>query len=364
LIAFIVGTTAELIKMAPVFHELAGRGRNCEIWYTGQHVDELTGTLEDLGLPAPAEWLVPEAGATNMAKVADVPGWGLRLLRTVAARRGHLAERLRSDGQPPIVLVHGDTFTAPLGALIGHRLGARVGHVEAGMRSGSIRHPFPEELNRRLAGRIVDIHFAPTATEAHNLRHRRGAVVVTGANTVVDAVKYALARPEGPQVDLPEEFAVSTLHRFELVRQEDQYREVLEILKEYSGKLPIVYFAGASERERLASYGLLDLFDGERFRIEDKLPYVHFLPVLAKARFVVTDSGGLQQETGHLGIPCAVHRAHTEVMTGEGERFVLTRLEAARLRGFLDDPERYRASGTLEAYHPSRIIADAIDVLV
>jgi UDP-N-acetylglucosamine 2-epimerase (non-hydrolysing) len=363
LIAFIVGTTAELIKVAPVFHGLTGRGRNCEIWYTAQHVEELSGALDDLGLPAPAEWLVPEAGAQNVAKVKDVPGWGLRLLGTVARRRAHLAERLRSDGQPPIVLVHGDTFTAPLGALIGHRLGARVGHVEAGMRSGSLRHPFPEELNRRIAGRIVDIHFAPTETEVENLRGRRGVVVCTGANTVVDAVKYALARPEGPQVKLPEEFAVSTLHRFELVRQEDQYREVLEILREYAKKLPVIYFAGASERERLTSYGLLDLFDGEKFRIEDKLSYVHFLPVLAKARFVVTDSGGLQQETGHLGIPCAVHRAHTEVMTGEGERFVLTRLEAGRLRAFLDDPERYRASGTLDAYHPSRVIADAIEAL-
>ena len=363
MIAFIVGTTAELIKMAPVFHELTGRGRACEIWYTGQHVGELGGALEDLDLPAPAEWLVPEESARNVARVADVPGWGMRFLGTVARRRKHLAERLRSDGQPPVVLVHGDTFTAPLGALIGHRLGARVGHVEAGMRSGSLRHPFPEELNRRLAGRIVDLHFAPTATEVENLRGRRGVVVCTGANTVVDAVKYALARPQGPQVELPEEFAVSTLHRFELVRQEDQYREVLEILKESAEKLPIVYFAGASERERLTSYGLLDLFDGEKFRIEDKLSYVHFLPVLAKARFVVTDSGGLQQETGHLGIPCAVHRAHTEVMTGEGERFVLTRLDAGRLRAFLDDPDRYRASGTLDAYQPSRIIADAIETL-
>lgn len=363
MIAFIVGTTAELIKMAPVFHELTGRGRTCEIWYTGQHVEELTSALGDLDLPAPAEWLVPEEEATNLARVADVPGWGLRLLSTVLRRRAHLAQRLRSDGQPPVVLVHGDTFTAPIGALVGHRLGARVGHVEAGMRSGSLRHPFPEELNRRLAGRVVDIHFAPTQTEVDNLRGRRGAVVCTGANTVVDAVKYALARPGGPQLDLPDEFAVSTLHRFELVRQEDQYRQVLEILREHAATLPIVYFAGASERERLSSYGLLDLFDRERFRIEDKLPYVHFLPVLARARFVVTDSGGLQQETGHLGIPCAVHRAHTEVMVGEGERFVLTRLDADRLRGFLDDPERYRGAGTLEAYHPSRIIADALDVL-
>jgi UDP-N-acetylglucosamine 2-epimerase (non-hydrolysing) len=261
------------------------------------------------------------------------------------------------------VLVHGDTFTAPLGAVIGHLLGARVGHVEAGMRSGSLTHPFPEEVNRRIAGRIVDLHFAPTEQEAWNLRRRRGAVVTTGANTVVDAVRYALARPEGPAVELPEEYAVSTLHRFELVRQEDQYREVLEILKEYAEKLPIIYFAGASERERLSQYGLLGLFDGENFRIEDKLSYVRFLPVLARAKFVVTDSGGLQQETGHLGIPCAVHRAYTEVMAGEGERMVLTRLDSGRLRAFLDDYERYRAVGTLDAYRPSKIIADAIETL-
>jgi UDP-N-acetylglucosamine 2-epimerase (non-hydrolysing) len=363
LIAFIVGTTAELIKMAPVFHELTGRGRACEIWYTAQHVDELADTLTDLELPAPAQWLVPEAGAENLARPADVPGWATRLFRTVRRRRTALAERLRSDGRTAVVLVHGDTFTAPLGALIGRTLGARVGHVEAGMRSGSLRHPFPEELNRRLAAHVVDIHFAPTETEAENLRKRRGAIVTTGANTVVDAVRYALGRASRAEVELPEQYAVATLHRFELVRQEELYREVLEILKEYAEKLPIVYFAGASERERLRQYGLLALFDGEKFRIEDKLSYLDFLPVLAGARFVVTDSGGLQQETGHLGIPAAVHRAHTEVMGGEGTRFVLTRLDADRLRGFLDDPERYRAAGTLDQFWPSKVIADAIETL-
>lgn len=363
MIAFIVGTTAELIKMAPVFHELTARGRTCEIWYTAQHVDELADTLADLDLPAPAAWLVPEAGACNVARPAQVPGWAVRLVRTVWRRRAELAGRLRADGAPPLVLVHGDTFTAPLGAVIGHALGARVGHVEAGMRSGSLLHPFPEEANRRLAGRLVDVHFAPTETEVHNLRGRRGAVVRTGANTVVDAVRYALERPGRAELDLPEEYAIATLHRFELVRQEELYREALEIIKEYAGTPPIIYFAGASERERLRQYGLLDLFDGKAFRIEDKLSYVDFLPILAGARFVVTDSGGLQQETGHLGIPCAVHRAHTEVMTGEGERFLLTQFDSDRLRGFLEDPERYRAPSTLERFHPSTVIADVLEAL-
>ena len=364
MIAFIVGTTAELIKIAPVFHELTGRGRVAEIWYTGQHVDELASTLADLRLPEPHEWLIPQARARNVARPADVPRWFGQLVSTVWRRRRTLVQRLNSDGTPPVVLVHGDTFTAPLGALIGRRLGARVGHVEAGMRSGSLLHPFPEELNRRAAARLVDIHFPPTLREARNLRHRRGAVVVTGANTIVDAVRAALDDPVGTPVALPESYGLATLHRFELVRREDLYRSALETLREHAKALPIVYFAGASERERLEQYGLLELFDGTDFLIEDKLSYVAFLPVLARARFVVTDSGGLQEESAHLGIPCAVHRVHTERPDGEGRTMVLTRFSPERLSDFLKNYEDYRSGASLDDFRPSARIADAIESLI
>lgn len=363
MIAFIVGTTAELIKVAPVYHELVRRGRESELWYTGQHVQELAGTLTDLGLPSPHQWLVPEATAQNLARPADVPSWFVRVAGTVLRRRSALARRLTRDGTPALVLVHGDTFTAPLGALVGRLLGARVGHIEAGMRSGSVLHPFPEELNRRVAGRLVDLHFPPTAVEAGHLRRHRGAVVTTGANTVIDAVRYALDRPGGLALDLPDVYGVATLHRFELVRRQELYREVLEILREHARTTPIVLFAGASERERMAQYGLLGLFEDERFRLAEKLPYVQFLPILARATFVVTDSGGLQEESGHLGIPCAVHRAHTERMIGEGTNMVLTRLDGARLRAFLAEHERYAGPGSLDEHRPSATIVDALEAL-
>jgi len=363
MIAFIVGTTAELIKIAPVRHELTARGRVSEIWYTGQHIDELASTLADLDLPSPHEWLVPEERARNLARPADVPRWVGLLSSTVWRKRKALGRRLRSDGTPPVVLVHGDTFTAPLGALIGRLLGARVGHVEAGMRSGSVLHPFPEEINRRVAGRLVDLHFPPTSREADHLRHHRGAVVTTGANTIVDAVREALANPARSTLDLPDSYGLATLHRFELVRRRDLYRAVLETLKRHSREVPIVYFAGASERERLEQYGLLGLFDGKTFLIEDKLSYVAFLRVLARATFVVTDSGGLQEESAHLGIPCAVHRTHTERPDGEGRNMVLTRFSIDKLNEFLDDYERYRTDASLDAFRPSATIVDAIEAL-
>jgi UDP-N-acetylglucosamine 2-epimerase (non-hydrolysing) len=361
LIAFIVGTTAELIKIAPVYHELQARGRACEIWYTGQHVEELAATLADLDLPHPQQWLVPADGARNLARPGQVPGWARRLTATVWRNRRTLRRRLRSDGTPPLVLVHGDTFTCPIGAVVGRLLGARVGHVEAGLRSGSLRHPFPEELNRRVAGRLVHLHFPPTPREADNLRRHRGLVVTTGANTIIDSVRYALDHPKPTGLSLPAEYGLATLHRYELVSRQDMYRAALETLREYSARLPIVYFAGASERERLEQYGLLDLFDEKDFRIEGKLSYVAFLPILARARFVVTDSGGLQEETAHLGIPCAVHRDRTERHDGEGRSVKITGFSIPALRQFLDDPEPYRVGGLNDAIHPSRVIVDALE---
>jgi UDP-N-acetylglucosamine 2-epimerase (non-hydrolysing) len=364
LIAFIVGTTAELIKVAPVYHELRSRGHAAEFWYTAQHVEELESTLADLRLPPIARWLVPEHAAVNLARPAQVPGWAFRLLRTFVRDRAALRRRLGSDGEPPVVLVHGDTFTAPIGAVMGRVLGARIGHLEAGMRSGSLRNPFPEELNRRAAAHLVDVHFAPTSVEARNLQHRRGAVVTMGANTVVDSIRLALDHPVDPGVRLPEKFGIATLHRFELVRQEDAFRASLETLRDYARReVPIVYFAGASERERINAFGLWDLFDPERFRLEEKLSYVRFQPVLAEAEFVVTDSGGVQEESYLLGIPCAVHRTHTERHVGEGEQMVLTRYDLAALRGFLADHERYRVPSILERYRSSEVVVDALEAM-
>ena len=93
MIAFIVGTTAELIKIAPVYHEVVSRGRSTEIWYTGQHINELPGVVADLELPAPAVWLIQERGATNLARTSQVPGWAFRVLRTAFARRRELRAR-------------------------------------------------------------------------------------------------------------------------------------------------------------------------------------------------------------------------------------------------------------------------------
>jgi UDP-N-acetylglucosamine 2-epimerase (non-hydrolysing) len=360
-ISFIVGTTAELIKVAPVYHAIAARGTTPSLWFTAQHMDKITETLADLRLPTPDVWLVPEADAVHVNRPAQVPAWALAVARSVRSRRTELRRTLTADGRPPLVVVHGDTFTTPYGSFIGKKvLGARVAHIEAGMRSGSAASPFPEEINRRIATRLTDIHFAPTAREVANLAGARGIVVDTGANTVIDSLRAAMNSPL--TVDLPPEFGLATLHRFELVTREDKFREILTMLRDASAQTPIVYMAGAPERERIENMGLHNVFN-DRFQMRPKMRYTEFLPILTRAKFVVTDSGGLQEECAYLGVPAAIHRERTERHQGLDRNITLTEMRADKFAAFLRDYESLRYPSLMDKYHPTEIIANTLSHL-
>jgi UDP-N-acetylglucosamine 2-epimerase (non-hydrolysing) len=359
-ISFIVGTTAELIKIAPVYHSIVARGTKPQIWFTAQHMDKISETLSDLKLPEPHVWLVPKEKAVHVNRPAQVPAWAATVANTVRTRRAELRGILNEDGRPPLVMVHGDTFTTPYGALIGKRvLGSRVAHIEAGMRSGSLMSPLPEELNRRVATRLTDIHFAPTPREVRNLAGTHGVVVDTGANTVIDSVRTAMDSASS-MTDLPAKFGLATLHRFELVSREDKFREVLEMLRKASERTPMLYLAGQPERERIEKMGFGNFFDDERFIMRPKVSYTSFLPLLARAQFVVTDSGGLQEECAYLGVPCAIHRERTERHQGLDANIVLTEMRSDKFSSFLDDYESLRFPSLLDKYHPSEVIADTL----
>lgn len=358
-IVFVAGTTAEFIKIGPVLAELKRRGLPYRVWSTAQHVADVDQTLEDLGVRQPDRYLVSGRVRRPVARVSDVPGW---LAKVVWATSGQFRALKREVAGRSVVLVHGDTFTTVIGAVLGRLLGVEVAHVEAGLRSGSIRSPFPEELNRRIVGRLATLHFAPTEREHQNLADRertgKAEVIVTGANTVVDALRRARgADVEVPE--LPEEFGLVTLHRFELVQSKADFEAILLRLREFSKTLPLVMVIGNSERARIAEYGLGYIFD-DRMTQVDKRPYSAFLGILMRASMVVTDSGGLQEECAALGIPCAVHRERTERHQGLGENVILTGLDLDKLAQFLGNWQQYKRASTIDQYHPSELIVDRI----
>lgn len=360
-IAFIAGTTAEMIKLAPVIRALEGRGEDVEFWNAAFHVDGLPDTLADLALPPPAVELVPVRRQGDVVRATQVPGWAARIAWTVVRRRRELRRRLARGGSRPLVVVHGDTFSTVLGALIGRFVGAEVAHVEAGMRTGNIWHPMPEEINRRVVAKIATLHFAPTQHEVEHLRREgaKGTVVDTGANTVIDALRLAIDG-DAPAIDLPEEFGLVTLHRFEMLRNGPVFSQTLRVLHEASRTIPLVMPAGNTERNRIDELGLSQLFD-DRFRLVDKQPYARFMPLLARASFVVTDSGGLQQECGVLGKPAAIHREAVESQQGIGDNLLLTGLDMGVLRDFLGRWESYARPSLLEQFHPTQAIVSELE---
>jgi UDP-N-acetylglucosamine 2-epimerase (non-hydrolysing) len=261
------------------------------------------------------------------------------------------------DGRRPLVLVHGDTFTTVLGAAMGRALGADVAHVEAGLRSGSWRNPFPEELDRRITSRLATVHLAPGQWAADNLRAAgvAGKIVDTGDNTIRDALD--LVPPQTPEIELPsDEFGVVSLHRFELLGQPKEFRAALEALRDASRSTPLVFIDHPVTAATISSERLDDLFDDTHFVRVPRQRYFPFIALLKASAFLVTDSGGSQEECAALGHPCLVHRATTERQDGLGGPVVLSRMDLNALTTFLEDPQRYRRPPVSTQARPSDTI--------
>lgn len=362
MIGIVYGTTGELIKLAPVILELERRGHRPLMLCTGQQVEQIPDFQRELGLPGVSLWLGRGSAGHDLERKREIPLWASTVVASVARRRVDLGKALRQDGRPPFVLVHGDTFTTVLGALAGRALRVRVGHVEAGMRSGDWRNPFPEELNRRVAARLVDVHFAPGARPVRNLRREnvRGEIIDTRQNTIRDAVDLVSDRSV-PQVNIPEEpFGIVSLHRFELIEREAQFRPLLELLHEHSRGTPILFVDHSTTAAVIdRSPDLRRLFDA-RFRRIPRQRYLQFIALLKLSQFLVSDSGGSQEECAFLGLPCLIHRMVSEHDTGLGGSVVLSRMNLGVVSDFLQDPARWRVSATNDRVRPSRMIVDEL----
>ena len=262
MILVVFGTTGELIKLAPVLVRLERRNIPYVLGTTGQQVEQIPAFLAQFGIRQPDVWLAHGAGGRDLRVTADVPGWLATVGRSFAARRSWLRNSLSVGPGRPLVLVHGDTMTTVLGAGMGRALRVAVAHIEGGLRSFSLRHPFPEELNRRLTSTLARVHYAPGAWAASNLR--RGAVVDTGANTIRDSLELV---PDGdPPMTLPDRpFGVVSLHRFELLNDPGRLTETLEILSDSAQQTPLLFVDHSVTVAAIDRFRLGGLFDAKRF---------------------------------------------------------------------------------------------------
>jgi UDP-N-acetylglucosamine 2-epimerase (non-hydrolysing) len=347
----IYGTTGELIKLMPVLTRFRDREIPFVQASSGQQVLQIPRLLELARLPPVDLWLGRGSAGRDLRSNGDIPGWAAGVGARFVRRRGELRRRLRAGSGKPLVLVHGDTMTSLYGAILGRTLGFPVAHIESGLRSFDLLNPFPEELNRRATSRIAGILYAPGAWPASNLR--RGTIVDTGSNTIRDALALVPADLE-PPIELPDDgFGIASLHRFELLRDRTLLAETIAVLAG-CGR-PILWIDHPVTIAALEKHGLSL---GGGIRPIPRLDFFSFVAVMRRSGFLVTDSGGSQEETYYLDLPCLVHRKRTERREGLGENVVLSGYDVGALLAFLVDPGVHRRRSDLPGSHPSDVIVD------
>lgn len=301
-VCIVLGTRPEIVKLSPIVRELEHLNLEYSILHTGQHYSYNMDKIffEQLDLPD-AKYNLDVGSGTHAEQT------GRMLIR--------IGRILRKE-EPDMVLVEGDTNTVLAGALAAVKLGIKVGHVEAGLRSYD--REMPEEINRIIADHCSNLLFAPTTNSKRILLGegvRKDKVFVTG-NTIVDAVHQNM-RISQKKARVSEKlkldkgnYLLSTVHRQENVDNKKRFEDILKGLELVSKRtgLPVIYPIHPRSKKQLGNFKI----SAHSIRMIEPLDYLSFLQLECNARLILTDSGGVQEEACILGIPCVTLRYSTE----------------------------------------------------
>jgi UDP-N-acetylglucosamine 2-epimerase (non-hydrolysing) len=305
-IIIVAGARPNFMKVAPLVAALKQRTKDFQTItvHTGQHYDASMSDafFRDLEMPAPDIHL-GVGSASHAAQTADV----MRAFEPVVLKE-----------KPDCVVVVGDVNSTLACALVCAKLGVKVAHVEAGLRSRD--RGMPEEINRLLTDQIAELLFTPSADADANLIaegipperiHLVGNIMIDSLLRNLERAKRSTARRD-LGVD-EKDYAVLTLHRPSSVDDLDAFTRILNALKQISERLPVIFPVHPRARKMIADHGLTNTVEQiNGLRLIEPLGYLDFLNLMSGARLVLTDSGGIQEETTVLGIPCVTLRENTE----------------------------------------------------
>jgi UDP-N-acetylglucosamine 2-epimerase (non-hydrolysing) len=302
-IATVIGTRPEIIKMAPVLDEMEKMGIDSILIHTGQHYDHVMSQqfFQDLKIKKPDY---------NIGVGSNSHG------KQTATMMESIEDVLIKE-KPDIIMVQGDTNAVLAGALTASKLHMAVGHVEAGLRSYD--KTMPEEINRQIADICSNIFFVPTEESAINLLFENinpHEIYVTG-NTIVDACNRHLKIAENEsnilnELKIPDDILILTIHRAENVDDPKRLKNIVDALLELNN-ITVVFPVHPRTVKTLKKFKFYDkLEEAPHIKLIKPLGYLDFLLLISKSKFVMTDSGGLQEEAITLNIPCITLRYNTE----------------------------------------------------
>ena len=333
MITFIIGTKAQVVKVAPIMQELASRGIVYRFILTGQHEETISDLLYAFKIREPDDVLVLKGESDTKIKLFK---WLLSAVNSIKKR-----EYIKSETS--VILVHGDTVSTLFGALVGWFYKIPVGHIEAGLRSFKYFYPFPEEIIRILTSKLSSYHYCSSEWAAQNISHlsKKSEIINTRENTILDSLRFAI-RTNLSEID-EIDYAVVSIHRYENLSNKFRFEHILSCIAEVSKLISLRFILHPVTENKLRNTRWHEKFNSsESIFLENRMDYLAFCKLLLGSKFLISDGGSNQEEASHLGLPCLLMREKSERKEGLEDNVVLSNYN---LRVVLEFAEKHANNG-------------------
>lgn len=359
-IYFFIGTEAELIKVFTVIMECQKLGAICHIIASGQN---------DLKRNRILNYIELNGQYIELSQEKNIKKSAVGLLQWFFETKNNAINTIASHFPPKKLkgtnlVVHGDTVSTLMGALLGRKLGMTVCHVEAGLRSHHLFNPFPEEIDRLLTSRIARVHFAPGKEPEQNLRKAKGIVINTQYNTILDSLRISRQLPvetEAVEKLQGKDYFVFVMHRQENLMNETFVREVAKNINKFAQNKTAVVILHTITKNKFEEMGILqEMEQNDKYVLLPRVDYFDFMKLLEGAQYVITDGGSNQEELHYMGKPCMIMRKTTERKEGIGENAVMIDGNMKNMNCFVSQYEKYQKGQVRAMESPSKIIATTL----
>ena len=348
----LIGTKGQLIKMAGVMIELERRKIDYLYVQTDQQPSFNRILEEKFGLKRPDFNLRNEQ--KDLKKIHEIPIFILKVFLNALRHKKEIKKR-------KILITQGDTISTLLAVIIGKLFKMKVVHIESGLRSFNIFHPFPEELVRIISVHFSDILFPPSQWAKNNLKkyESKKIIVNTFQNTVYDALcEFVRPKEDDPRNS---NYIVSAIHRQETIYNKERFKKCIDVIIRASKLKKVKYIIHKPSEVQLKKFKLYDIIaNNENIEIMGYLDYITFMNLVRDSAFVITDGGGLQEETYYLNVPCLLLRERTEREVGLNETAFLSEFKDERINYFFENYYNFRRKSEFKRYYPSKIIVDTL----
>jgi len=357
-IYFFFGTTAELIKLIPIIKEFQKRRICFKIITSGQgkiffneFVDFIGPIKEDIQLQE----------KENKSSVFFFITWAIRATYTGIFSLKKEFKGLNKKNS--YFIIHGDTVSSLIGAIIAKIYGLKIVHIESGLRSFNFLEPFPEEISRHIVSYLTDIHFAPNEWAVNNLKKMPGIKINTIQNTLIETFWKAMKirKYKRSRKKINGKYFVLVMHRQEhVIWGKNEMKNLLEyILKNIEPNLTCVFMTHDITLSFLNSTKFnLGSDYAKKVVFITRLSYVEFIKLIKDSEFIITDGGSNQEEMHYMGKPCLLLRNYTERIEGLGRNVILSKSNKKVISDFLTHYKKYRKNKVTISKAPSKIIVD------